>query len=88
MKQSWRFIKWFFNRCSWFEALIFTTAFTLSAGMAAGEGLARNIFWSVALGVNGFAILVFIWWGTVRLWNDFKKDDEQVFNILKKDDFK
>ena len=88
MKQAWRFIKWFASTCGWFEALMFTSAFTLTAGLAAGEGIARNIFWGIALGVNAIAMLVFLWWGMKRIWSDFKKHDEQVFDILRQDDIK
>ena len=56
MKQAWRFIKWFVSKCGWFEALMFTTAFTLSAGLAAGEGTVRNVFWGIAIGANGYLL--------------------------------
>ena len=88
MKQAWRFIKWFVSKCGWFEALMFTTAFTLSAGLAAGEGTVRNVFWGIALGANSCAMLVFLWWGAKNIWADFKKHDEKVFDILKKEDIK
>jgi hypothetical protein len=32
--------------------------------------------------------LMFLWWGAKNTWADFKKHDEQVFDILKKDDIK
>jgi hypothetical protein len=88
MKQAWRIIKWFVSKCGWFEALMFTTAFTLSAGLAAGEGTVRNVFWGIALGANSGAMLVFLWWGAKNIWADFKKHDEKVFDILKKEDIK
>ena len=88
MKQAWRFIKWFVSKCGWFEALMFTTAFTLSAGLAAGEGTIRNVFWGIAIGANAGAMLVFLWWGAKNIWADFKKHDEKVFDILKKEDIK
>ena len=89
MKRAWRFIKWFVGKCGWFEAMLFTTSFCLAAGLTAGEGtIARNIFWGTACGVNLIAMLVFIWWGARNMWRDFKKHDEQVFDILKQKDIK
>jgi hypothetical protein len=88
MKRLGRFIKWFVGKCSWFEALMFTTAFTFSAGLAAGEGPIRSWFWGFAIGANAGALLMFLWWGAKNIWADFKKHDEQVFDILKKDDIK
>lgn len=88
MKRIWRFIKWFVGKCGWFEALMFTTAFTLTAGFTAGEGTTRNVFWGIALGANAGAILMFMYWGIKNIWADFKKHDEQVFNILKQDEIK
>jgi len=88
MKKFGRFIKWFISKCGWFEVLLFTTAFTLSAGFTAGEGTTRNIFWSIALGANAVAIIMFLWWGARNIWKDFVKHDEQVFDILKKDNIK
>lgn len=89
MKRAWRFVKWFFSKCGWFEALTFTTTFSLGAGFAAGEGtMSRNIFWGIALGVNAFAILLFMWWGAKNIWKDFIKHDEEIFDILKKEDLK
>jgi len=89
MKRTWRFIKWFFSKCGWFEALMFTTSFTLAAGFTAGEGTtSRIVFWSIALGVNLLAILTFMWWGAKNMWREFKKDDEKVFDILKQEKIK
>ena len=88
MKRTWRFIKWFVSNCGWFEVLLFTSAFTLSAGFTAGEGTTLNIFWGITLGVNAIAMLVFLWWGMKRIWTDFKKHDEEMFNILKEKDIK
>lgn len=88
MNRSWRFIKWFASKCGWFEFVMFTTSFCFFAGFTAGEGTARDIFWGTALGINAIAILVFLWWGAKRIWADFKKHDEQVFDILKKDNIK
>jgi hypothetical protein len=85
MKRAWRFVKWFASKCGWFEAVMFTSAFCLSAGLTAGEGTARNIFWGIAVGVNVLAMLGFIAWGVRNIWRDFVKHDEQVFNILKKE---
>lgn len=85
MKRTWRFIKWFVSKCGWFEVLLFATAFTFSAGLAAGEGPIRNWFWGFAIGANIGAMLMFLWWGVKRIWSDFKEHDEQVFEILKKD---
>ena len=88
MKRTWRFIQWFVKSCGWFEALLFTSAFTLSAGLTAGEGTTRNVFWGIALGVNAIAMLMFLWWGAKKIWSDFRQHEEQVFDILKKDDIK
>jgi hypothetical protein len=85
MKRLGRFIKWFVGKCGWFEVLMFSTAFTFSAGLAAGEGPTRNVFWGFAIGANAGALLVFVWWGAKNIWADFKKHDEKVFNILKDD---
>lgn len=86
MKRAWRFIQWFASKCGWFEVLLFTSAFCLSAGFTAGEGSrARDIFWGIAIGVNILAALVFLWWGARNIWAEFKKHDEKVFEILKKD---
>lgn len=83
MKRAWRFVKWILNKCGWFEVLLFTSAFCLAAGLTAGEGNARNIFWGIAAGVNVLAMLVFMWWGARSIWRDFVKHDEKVFDILK-----
>jgi hypothetical protein len=88
MKRIWRFVKWFVSKCGLFEALIFTSAFCLAAGLTAGEGATRDIFWSIAVGVNLLAVLKFMWWGAKNMWQEFKKDDEKVFDILKKDNIK
>ena len=83
MKRSWRFVKWFFSKCGWFEALLFSSAFCLSAGLTAGEGQTRNIFWGIALCINALAALIFIAWCARNMWRDFVKHDERVFDILK-----
>jgi hypothetical protein len=85
MKRSWRFIKWFIGKCGWFEAVMFITSFSLAAGLAAGEGTIRDIFWSIAVGVNVLAMLSFMAWGARNIWRDFVKHDEKVFDILKKE---
>ena len=88
MNRAWRFIKWFVGKCGWFEAVCFISAFCFMAGLTAGEGTARNIFWGTAIGANVLAALVFISWGVRNMWADFKKHDERVFDILKKEDLK
>jgi hypothetical protein len=40
------------------------------------------------VGVNLLAVLKFMWWGAKNMWQEFKKDDEKVFDILKKDNIK
>jgi succinate dehydrogenase hydrophobic anchor subunit len=89
MNRAWRFVKWFASKCGWFEAVMFTSAFCLSAGFAVGEGtIARDIFWGIAVGVNILAVLVFLWWGARNIWQDFVKHDEKCFDILKQKDIK
>jgi hypothetical protein len=88
MKRAWRFVKWFVSKCGWFEALLFTSAFCLTAGSTAGEGTARNIYWGIAVCVNVLAALIFVAWGVRNMWADFKKHDEKVFDILKQKDLK
>jgi succinate dehydrogenase hydrophobic anchor subunit len=88
MKRSLRFVKWFVSKCGWFEALLFTSSFTLVGGLTAGEGTTRNIFWGIAVCLNVLAALIFVAWGVRNMWRDFIKHDEQVFEILKKDDIK
>jgi hypothetical protein len=88
MKRALRFFKWFVGKCGWFEAVCFTSAFCFVAGLTAGEGSARDIFWSIAIGVNVLAVLIFMAWGIRSMWRDFKKHDEQVFDILKQKDIK
>lgn len=89
MKRTWRFIKWFVGKCTWVEAVLFTSAFCLAAGLTSGEGTtARNIFWGIAVGVNVLAMLGFMAWGVRNIWRDFVKHDEKVFDILKEKDIK
>jgi hypothetical protein len=88
MTRAWRFAKWFFSKCGWFEFVLFTTSFTLTAGLAAGEGTVRDTFWGIAIAVNGMAMLSFIAWGARNIWQDFKKHDEKMFEILKDKDIK
>jgi hypothetical protein len=88
MKRTWRFIKWFFSKCGWFELVVFTTSFTLSAGIAVGEGTARTIFWSIAIGANFLFMIGFMIPGIKSIWQDFKKHDEKMFEILKDKDIK
>ena len=33
-------------------------------------------------------MLMFLWWGAKNTWSNFKKHDEQVFDILKQKDIK
>ena len=88
MKRSLRFVKWFVSKCGWFEALLFTSSFTLVGGLTAGEGTTRNIFWGIAVCLNVLAALIFVAWGVRNMWADFKKHDEKVFDILKQKDLK
>jgi hypothetical protein len=88
MKRAWRFIKWFVSKCGWFEVLVFTSAFCLTAGLTAGEGTARNIYWGIAVCVNVLAALIFVAWGVRNMWADFKKHDDKVFDTLKQKDIK
>lgn len=88
MKRLGRFIKWFVGKCGWPELVLFTTSFCFFAGLTAGEGPARDTFWTIAIAAVVGAMLMFLWWGAKNVWADFKKHDEQVFDILKKDDIK
>lgn len=88
MKRTWRFIKWLISKATWFDAVIFTTAFTLVAGLTAGESTARIVFWSTAAIINILFIIGFMTKGMMRVWRDFKKDDEKVFEILKQEKIK
>jgi len=88
MKRAWRFVKWFISKSTWIDFVIFTTGFTLAAGFTAGEGTARIVFWTIALGVNILFVVGFITKGFVRLWQDFKKHDEKIFDILKQEKIK
>ena len=88
MKRAWRFIKWFIAKSTWFDFVIFTTAFTLAAGFSAGEGTARNVFWIIAFSINVLFIAGFMAKGVINLWRDFKKHDEKVFEILKQEKIK
>jgi hypothetical protein len=88
MKRAWRFIKWFISKSTWTDFVIFTTGFTLAAGFTAGEGTVRIVFWTIALGVNILFIVGFMTKGFIRLWQDFKKHDEKIFNILKQEKIK
>jgi hypothetical protein len=88
MNRAWRFVKWFASKCGWFEALLFTSSFTLVGGLTAGEGTTRNIFWGIAVCLNVLAALIFVAWGVRNMWADFKKHDEKVFDILKQKDLK
>lgn len=88
MKRTWRFLKWFASKCGWPELVLFTTSFCFFAGLTAGEGPARNIFWTIVTGAVVGAMLMFLWWGAKNTWSNFKKHDEQVFDILKQKDIK
>jgi len=88
MNRAWRFVKWFTSKCGWFEAVMFITSFSLAAGLTAGEGPTRNVFWGIAVAVNALAILFFIAWGARNIWRDFVKHDEKCFDILKQKDIK
>lgn len=83
MKRAWRFIKWLIVKATWIDFVIFTTAFTMAAGFSAGEGTARIVFWTIAVAVNVVFIVAFMTKGVIRVWQDFKKHDEKVFDILK-----
>jgi hypothetical protein len=88
MNRAWRFVKWFVSKCGWFEILLFTSAFTLTAGLTAGEGTARNIYWGIAVCLNVLAALIFVAWGVRNMWREFIKHDEKCFDILKQKDIK
>lgn len=91
MKRAWRFVKWAFAKWGWWESLMFTISFCMGAGAVAdlnGRGDIRNVFWIVAVSVILIAMLRFMWWGIKNFWNEFKKHDEQVFDILKQKDIK
>ena len=88
MKRALRFFKWIFSTMTLIDVVIFTTAFTLAAGFGAGEGTTRVVFWSIALGINSVFIIGFMTKGIIRVWRDFKKHDEKVFDILKEKDIK
>jgi hypothetical protein len=88
MNRTWRFVKWFVSKCGWFEGVLFITSFSLAAGLTAGEGPTRNVFWGIAIAVNALAMLAFIAQGARNIWQDFKKHDEKVFDILKEKDIK
>lgn len=85
MKRTMRFIQWFISKCGWYEAIMFITSFTFFAGLTAGEGKARTIYWGIAIAVNFIVIIRFMYKGCITLWRDFIKDDEKIFDILKKD---
>ena len=88
MKRAIRFAKWFVSKCGWFELVLFTTSFCFFAGFTAGPGTTRDTFWAIAIGAVVGGMLMFLWWGTKTMWADFKKHDEQVFDILKQKDIK
>jgi hypothetical protein len=88
MNRAWRFVKWFVSKCGWFEILLFTSVFCLSAGLTSGEGQTRNIFWGIAICLNVLAALIFVAWGVRNMWREFIKHDEKCFDILKQKDIK
>ena len=88
MNRALRFVKWFVGKCSWFEGILSAIAYAFSAGLAAGEGPVRNWFWGFAIGATIGAMLMFLWWSAKNIWADFKKHDDKVFDILKKDDIR
>jgi hypothetical protein len=57
-------------------------------GVVANDGMAKDAALVLALTIAAGAILKFLWWGIREVWADFKKHDEQVFEILKKDEIK
>jgi hypothetical protein len=59
--------------------------FMLSFGFFSGEGTRRDIAWGIAIGINIVFMIGFMIKGAINIWQDFKKDDERVFDILKKD---
>jgi hypothetical protein len=85
MKRMLRFIKWFINKSTWFDFVLFTTCFTLSFGFFAGEGSSRDIAWTIAIVINVIFAFGFMIQGAKNIWQDFKKHDEKVFDILKKE---
>jgi hypothetical protein len=87
MAKAWRFIKWYLGKTTWFELGLFAAWGSLVIGLA-NEGPVRNTAWTIAILIAGIAMLKFLWWGCKEIWADFKRHDEQVFDILKKDDIK
>ena len=91
MKRVWRFIKWSVKSFGWFEAYMCSICFfTAGAGTAGllGDNRLRNLFFMLAVGVVVVAIVILFCRGIARAWQQFVKDDEQVFEILKQDQIK
>ncbi len=88
MKRAWRFIKWFASERTWFDFLLFTTFFSLSFGFFTGEGPRRDIAWGIAIGINILFAISFMIKSAKGMWQDFKKHDEKVFDILKQEKIK
>ncbi|CAB4133666.1 hypothetical protein UFOVP257_388 [uncultured Caudovirales phage] len=88
MKRILRFIKWFINKSTWYDFVLFITCFTVAFGFGAGESTARNISWGIAVAVNIIFMIGFMIKGLIHMWRDFKKYDEKVFDILKQEKIK
>lgn len=88
MSKAWRFVKWYVAKTSWSEYVMFIAWGAFVFGIAAKEGVAKDAALILALTIAAGAILKFLWWGVREVWSDFKKHDNQVFEILKKDDIK
>ena len=70
---------------------MFTISGCMIGGVVAdlnGRGDIRNVFWTIVVAVILIAMLRFMWWGVKNFWNEFKKHDEQVLDILKQKDIK
>jgi len=88
MKRAWRFVKWYVAKTSWSEYVMYIGWAALIFGVVAKDGVAKDAALVLALTIAAGAILKFLWWGVKEVWTDFKKHDNQVFEILKKDDIK
>ena len=86
MHQIWNFTKWIVRQLGPFEYSWMIAVGCFSAGLTSGAGIARDNLWAIT------AVIFIAWmakwslWDCSRsLWTRFKKEQQQVVDVLKKD---
>lgn len=86
MKRIWRYFKWLFSGMGWFDLYMSLIWFFMGGGIIGvitKNKELENTMFTIAVIIAGIAVAVMVFKGIKFSWNQFEKDDNKVFNILK-----